>query len=75
MKIVWNAGQPECLWGCSRNWPWDCAIECWVYSRPSEKTGIEKSARYNLKDSEIIPIIIKNKITYFDEIEGNSLIL
>tara|TARA_B100001123_G_C15344716_1_gene1036475 strand:+ start:3105 stop:3245 length:141 start_codon:yes stop_codon:yes gene_type:complete len=46
-----------------------------VYSRPSEKTGIEKSARYNLKDSEIIPIIIKNKITYFDEIEDNSLIL
>ena len=59
IKGDWSSGQPECLWGCSKNWPLDWAIECWVYSKASENTGIEKSARYILKPKEIIPITTK----------------
>ncbi len=75
MKMVWKRGQPECLWGCCKNWPCDCAMECCVYSNASEKTGIEKSVRYNLKVNEIIPIIIKDKTTFLDESDDNREIL
>lgn len=48
-------------------------MECCVYSKASENTGIEKSARYNLKDKEIIVIIVKIKKIFFRENNDNRV--
>ena len=46
-----------------------------MYSNASEKTGIEKSVKYNLKINEIIPIIASDKTIFLDENEDNREIL
>ena len=47
-------------------------MECWVYSKASENTGIEKSTRYILKPKEIIPINAKIRKIFFLE---NNLVV
>ena len=54
-----NTDQPIVLFGGCKKSPFVCAIPFRTYERLSEFTGIEKSARYNLKPKETKDITIK----------------